>query len=108
MEPPARDIHYMQCGWLEGELKFPGSFRWLVANYGFTKNLSKVEKRVNKSALFLHVFNIVWIFALTYKLIPGDEDIPLNDVGGSVVEEEEEEEEVNKLSDVDFETSKID
>ena len=29
-------------------------------------------------------------------------------MGGSVVEEEEEEEEVNKLSDVEFEISKID
>ena len=32
---------------------------WQLQMVGFTKNLSKVEKRENESALFLHVFNIV-------------------------------------------------
>ena len=32
---------------------------WQLQMVGFTKNLSEVEKRVNESALFLHVFNIV-------------------------------------------------
>ena len=38
---------------------------WQLQMVGFTKNLSKVEKRENENALFLYVFNIVWIFALT-------------------------------------------
>ena len=32
---------------------------WQLQMVGFTKNLSRVEKRENESALFLHVFNIV-------------------------------------------------
>ena len=72
-EPSAQGIHYNYAVWgLGWELNFlAASDGW----YYFTKILSKVEKRENKSTLLLHVFNalnlnlnnlrLMWNFALT-------------------------------------------